>query len=309
MLVREGIAPENADKDVAFRTTYYFRVFDYCGLKKRVNFAATQSKVPLYTVMNDAMYRFTMTGKADTLFTDIHFESGTLKSYELDPLGSSPVYDPTTRRYVFGNPTDIARDAGEPKSSEGGAESGVGQSETKDPNAALKETLDKLNVTLNKFADNEEAKKLALKKVEETLKATFGPAPNIQCEDGKDPVRRGFQILGPEGWRTFNQDERLIMAMSTSAKPLTSVLRELSNRVLAAKESEQGRSLALLREQYRVLEADQALSPGFDLKQVDRTGCPQGVETKGDGDATKTGCSSIALRVKAIKDALGKEQP
>lgn len=56
----------------------------------------------------------------------------------------------------------------------------------------------------------------------------------ITCNSGM-PARRGFQILGPEGWRTFDQDERLILAMSTSGKPLLDALRDLSSRAMAQK--------------------------------------------------------------------------
>ncbi|MFC1747612.1 hypothetical protein ACFL2V_02270, partial [Pseudomonadota bacterium] len=34
MRVRDGDDPANIDKDVRFRTTYYFRVFDQCGMPK-----------------------------------------------------------------------------------------------------------------------------------------------------------------------------------------------------------------------------------------------------------------------------------
>ncbi|MCP3674938.1 MAG: hypothetical protein GY829_10785 [Gammaproteobacteria bacterium] len=44
----------------------------------------------------------------------------------------------------------------------------------------------------------------------------------------------GFLVLGPEGWRHFNPDERLILAMYTSAKPLISTMTELSSRMANA---------------------------------------------------------------------------
>ena len=46
------------------------------------------------------------------------------------------------------------------------------------------------------------------------------------------PTRRGFQILGPEGWRTFDQDERLLLAMTTDSQPLISTLKDISSRIL-----------------------------------------------------------------------------
>ena len=59
---------------------------------------------------------------------------------------------------------------------------------------------------------------------------------SIQCPEDA-PVRRGFQVLGPEGWRTFNQDERLMVAMSSSAEPLISTLKDVSNRVIRARDN------------------------------------------------------------------------
>ena len=45
MQVRTGNDPFNEDKDVAFRTTYYFRVFDYCTVKRIVD--GTDKKLSL----------------------------------------------------------------------------------------------------------------------------------------------------------------------------------------------------------------------------------------------------------------------
>lgn len=42
-----------------------------------------------------------MTGKAFSLFTNVHFESGILKSYEIDPLGANVVFDPENNRFHF----------------------------------------------------------------------------------------------------------------------------------------------------------------------------------------------------------------
>ena len=95
MLVREGDSPRHEDKDVAFRTTYYFRVFDYCagaGSSK-----AAYARVPRI----DSLYRFRMTGKASTIGKTIKFESGTLKSYQIDPFGAGVVYDKRTGQFRF----------------------------------------------------------------------------------------------------------------------------------------------------------------------------------------------------------------
>jgi len=67
-------------------------------------------------------------------------------------------------------------------------------------------------------------------------RASYSPNAGLACAGGL-PARRGYQVLGPEGWRTFNQDERLVLAMSNSGKPLLENLRDLSNRVMAQKTS------------------------------------------------------------------------
>jgi hypothetical protein len=81
--------------------------------------------------------------------------------------------------------------------------------------------------------------------------------------------RRGFQILGPEGWRTFDQDERLLMAMSSSAKPLIGMLNDLSNRVLNAKPNPSQTLLPLVQEQLRTREAIDAARSRAELEAAD----------------------------------------
>ncbi len=85
-----------------------------------------------------------------------------------------------------------------------------------------------------------------------------GGGESLECPD-KLFARRGFQVLGPEGWRTFDQDERLILAMSSSGKPLISTLNDLSNRVLNEQPSRNIALLELTRERLKVSEGERAL--------------------------------------------------
>jgi len=85
-----------------------------------------------------------------------------------------------------------------------------------------------------------------------------GLAPSIQCP-ADAPVQRGFQVLGPEGWRTFNQDERLLVAMSSSAAPIVSTLKDLSGRVLNARDNPEAELLPIAIEQKRLSEAGRTL--------------------------------------------------
>lgn len=101
--VRTGADPRYEDKEVAFRTTYYFRVFDYCGHNQHEKNQTVPS--------TNGLYRFKMTGKAKTSTNKIKFESGTLKSWEVDPLGASVVYDKDIGRHRFASEDETQSEA------------------------------------------------------------------------------------------------------------------------------------------------------------------------------------------------------
>ena len=99
MELRTGDDPDNVDKDVRFQSTYYFRVFEQCTPIQPAVLDNGDAYDPLFNpapssgtkpfVLNDSLYRFRMTGKAHPLFTTVKFESGTLKSWEIDPFGAT----------------------------------------------------------------------------------------------------------------------------------------------------------------------------------------------------------------------------
>lgn len=107
MGVRSGGEPRHEDDHVRFRTTYFFRVFDYCSSQ-----ILDQSN-PDYIreIKHDSLYRFKMTGKANSTFTKVVFESGTLKSYEIDPLGAKIAYDKKNEQFFFQSKAKTERDA------------------------------------------------------------------------------------------------------------------------------------------------------------------------------------------------------
>ncbi|WP_125781318.1 hypothetical protein [Pseudoalteromonas rubra] len=88
--VRKGADPKFQDDQVAFRNTYYFRVFDPCDTQQ-------ENKVPEF----QSLYRFVMTGKASTVANKIQFESGTLKSWEIDPFGANIGFDKATGQFKY----------------------------------------------------------------------------------------------------------------------------------------------------------------------------------------------------------------
>ena len=81
--------------------------------------------------------------------------------------------------------------------------------------------------------------------------------------------------MGPEGWRTFDPDERLIMAMHSSASPLTGALNELSQRVLKAHESEKESIIPLVEARLRVSQANRELDH---RQQSEKTGLARAKE-------------------------------
>lgn len=338
MHVREGISPSKQDDQVRFRTTYYFRVFDFCqdlngddvdvvkeaGVKGN-DVPATlnqdeepdpkkDGRTPRKRILSDSLYRFRMTGKASALFTKIHFESGTLSKSQIDPFGATIEYDSRANRFRFKSQArndeealyeDIWREIERLRT----LRSNLGDSEGK-----IKEAIDALllanfaklgpgrtilvtntdvaeldkNVKATAQAVNAAKSNSALTSgdagevgkatkrlgdllpklqdsVEAITKAQKTTANDVACANNL-PVRRGFQILGPEGWRTFDQDERLLMVMSTSAKPLVETLRELSDRVLQQESSERFTSEAVLRERVSVLRARREVDSSDDTE-------------------------------------------
>ena len=384
--VRAGIDPRHQDDDVRFRTTYYFRVFDACqGIVPReeprsdATGTFTKDNEGPYSIAIDSLYRFHMTGKADSLFSKIHFDSGTLHKSEIDPLGAAVVFDEQSGRFHFESREeteraaarnrqfdDLARllveydrlkvklkddkeeidDEGKQLLSEfqkairgqiiiiGGTnlQSVLTRMDAvENAKKALKELGDGLRVALaaakqviEQEAATEEAVKTAITTLGAVVASTASDAnraisglvtavlgTNVHIADalerandsktkteanevideidemvsaideavnqlGKFDVtsaakktlalelecgdaRRGFQILGPEGWRTFDQDERLILAMSSSAKPLIGALKELSSRVLNEQPSRSAMLLPLVEERLRIVRAERVL--------------------------------------------------
>lgn len=313
MQVGRATHPQSVDKDVRFRTTYYYRVFDYCWNKN----TGEQQIIP----ETDTLYRYRMTGKAHSLFSQVKFESGVLPAKMIDPFGTDVVYD----RDIGGfRVRDQAQAEQEAQRIRNAAEQGANRQAlaankeaawqrylhlraayeqlpalpatatdeqkataqrvrtdletamaqalatyTSDlavalppaDRAALDELTAKIDASLGQPRDEGTREELA--KVRQTL------AQLVELSEGATPLdaacprdalvrRRGFQIMGPEGWKTFDQDERLLMAMSTRAKPLIETLQEYSGRVLNSRVNPADALLPLVRENLVTVQAQQA---------------------------------------------------
>ncbi len=293
MQITEGINPANQDKDVRFRTTYYFRTYDICENKPNVQLPR-----------NDSLYRFRLTGKASSLFNDVHFESGSLDAAQIDPFGATVAYDDDNRSFYLKSPERVRRDALRNEQFDelerlieayGKVVSIVG-----DKNQESSEELQKIYLTqLEKALTNqlteidgpslssEEIRDVRLKQLFDSVRThlhlkqgvkdagkdvdgKLRPATSdniiamieiVEDPDPGDPdpkerfkkqltaivdlsgsgdgeycegLRRGFQVLGPQGWQPYDQDSRLLFAMSSTGAPLISTLRELSGRILSS---------------------------------------------------------------------------
>ena len=376
--VGEGADPFQVDKDVVFRTTYYFRVFDYCELKSSQGVG--NAVVPL----TDSLYRFRMTGKSKSFFSDVKFESGTLKAWEIDPFGVKVEFDKESKRYRVIPRHEVESDAQRVATLKNLNEAqsalfavrkeflDIFQDQINNNNESAKKILETIdNAIINGIkslnfgnqANSSDYKlellRLALKvvikqisEVDESLKAEMqkliplvdepfsandidairinepdyvkravdvlinksdelngvqissnaqlslsneefykpteniinslvsSPAysgPPIPCPENA-PVRRGFQVLGPEGWRTFDQDERLILAMSSSVQPLVSTLKKLSSRTFKAHDKRDAKLFPIALELKVVSEARHKLiseknKPDPDPKELANTIC------------------------------------
>lgn len=322
MLVREAGDPIHADEDVAFRTTYYFRVFDYCAIRDRLD--GNTVSVPL----NDTLYRFVMTGKSSTLFANIRFESGTLSAQEIEPFGSTVEYDKELGRFRFQSRQDVETEAKReralrsydrllalydqitgPKPEDDTVLNGLRtemvealksfiaefrQASGSSPGPRLRQiaegqiTATQLSVveedgkftipfsvrgpqpapqnfTLVLETQEDKTLKATLREERGAAVATLDTSRPIDCLRDRIPDRRGFQILGPEGWRTFDQDERLLMVMSTDAQPLIGTLKELSQRLIQSRAPTLAFQRVLPVERLRVANTKQSLdSPAPD---------------------------------------------
>ena len=86
---------------------------------------------------------------------------------------------------------------------------------------------------LNKITQNIKTLSNGITKLDQNiseLTKKIKDAPTIKqasCENDQ----HGFQVWGPQGMITFDQNKRLLLAMSSSAKPLISTLNELAARM------------------------------------------------------------------------------
>ena len=316
MHVTRGIDPRYINDDVRFRTTYYFRTFDFCwdaDVKLQQLNSDDAGGIPYRKIIpqTDTLYRYRMTGKADSTTTKVRFESGTLRKEEIAPFGKQIVFSEAGNGFYVRDMAEVRADAEQEKreatvwrkidrlkilhtqlKNDGSDENATIHDEIRKqiialirelaaPSSALtneqiaqvtqiiddqikQKTSESDNKKNNNSEQlNEEHNNLAEfnKELNAELKKKLNSGGNQLAFCSIDEkVRKGFQLMGPEGIKTFDQDERLVLAMSSSAKPLIEALQEYGSRILDSKVNATGQQLAVSQESLRALRARQALT-------------------------------------------------
>lgn len=308
MHITNGLDPRHVDDDVRFRTTYYFRTFDYCwDANVKVSQLADEKGDPTFyrkiIPQTDTLYRYRMTGKASALFSRIRFESGVLKANAIDPFGTQVSFSSEADGFVVRSHDEVKNladaaartesiradridrvwslitiykkiDPAETQlradtlakigtameklaTEDGGAAVGAQLSDLLQASKELKAgvadlsgrmaraetSAEKIQADLKSIADKAE---VSIKQIQE--RANINRLGD--CPVGEN-IRKGFQIMGPEGIKTFDQNDRLILAMSSSAQPLIETLQEYSGRIAASRVDVSAQLLAIANENLR----------------------------------------------------------
>ena len=298
MHVTRGIDPRYINDDVRFRTTYYFRTFDFCWdadvkLQQLNSDKAGEILYRKIIPQTDTLYRYRMTGKADSTTTKVRFESGTLRKEEIAPFGKQIVFSEAGNGFYVRDMAEVRADAEQEKreatvwrkidrlkmlhaqlKNDGSDENATIHDEIRKqiiaqirelaaPSSAL--TNEQIAQVKQIIEDQlkPQSPPLDEKKIESLVELNKGLNSGGNqlafCSIG-EKIRKGFQLMGPEGIKTFDQDERLVLAMSSSAKPLIEALQEYGSRILDSKANATGQQLAVSQESLRALRARQALT-------------------------------------------------
>lgn len=283
-----GDEPAYRDDDVRFRTTYYFRVVDSCQLNsgaEEKNYDTSRSPFRVketgkLKIVNDTLYRFRMSGKGSALFNQIHFESGVLRAEQIDPFGTAIVLDEVNNVFTVKSASSF-RDQDKRKAI---------QREI-DQLRELYRDLAKGKVTEPElFDDGSQSLRDAIKaKIQLLATATDISSPatsdagnqdlkkgqkTILCPEGR-PAKQSYLLYGPEGVRELDPDERLLMAMSSSSKPLIGMLQQLSGKQLRESQRLPSNTQEIANERAwifalkkKLTRAETALEPSIDLEEL-----------------------------------------
>jgi hypothetical protein len=243
MRVDLGEHPAHQDEQVRFRTTYYFRIADSCKVQEGKNQSGddkdyTKDQGPFKVrqsgklkIVSDSLYRFRMTGKASALFAKIRFESGVLRSEQIDPFGSQVALDKNTNTFRV-IPANAMRENVRREEIDREIDRLINLK--KRLNESGQKTHDDLIATMIenqiKLLGNENDSGVGSSKNATTGRSN-ATTTELLCPDGR-PTQRSYFLYGPEGVRRLDPDERLLMAMTSDSKPLIGMLQQLAGKSL-----------------------------------------------------------------------------
>jgi hypothetical protein len=308
MNVTNGLRPDNIDKEVRFRTTYYFRAFDYCW---KDDAALGRSTYRAIIPASDVVYRFRMTGKASGLANNIRFESGTLRKDDIEPFGKTIRYNAAAGAFQATTPEQVIAEIAQERADRAAA---AAAAERAGQRALAEKLLPTVEALVAKLPDGQEALTKAVADLSKAIDASVPPATPAAVQQaidvvkeqattiasaevkkavqgavatleanlktvsdrlallegskaaavlpgcgGTDFIQRGFEIMGPEGIRKLDPNERVVMAMYSSADPLIETLQEYSNHMLAGQTSPADRLLPLAQAAVRLGDARRAV--------------------------------------------------
>lgn len=302
--VDTGLEPQHLDEQVRFRTTYYFRVLEGCPIEKNIIDDLSErghfvkringNFVPL----NDSLYRFRMTGQAAALFNRIHFESGVLRKEQIDPFGSAVHFNTETNSFLP-TPADHLRaqakstatinetsrlrklfdqfktDANFSEASKQAFEAQLNEIiqnrlESIKANPLTSGTVDTISSTTPQDSTATQAR--ASSAAEEASQPTNrqdqtspkGEAsPKGRCNG--QPSLKKYYLLGPEGSKELDPNDRLLMALSVDSKPLIGMLQQISEHKFQSQETSLHLMEALLDERSRIFDAQRTISRMKDM--------------------------------------------
>ena len=251
--IDHGNEPETQDRMVRFRTTYFFRVVDSCNIDDGIDADSYHNAFGVFRVrkqgklkiVNDSLYRFRMTGKANALYSTIHFESGVLREEQIDPFGSTVKYNHETKSFRVQSSSQIR--------------------ETTRRDAILDEIkkLQALKTQLNDDHKNEIntliTAQLNLLAFENDSGSEQSRKENMLCPDGH-PIIQSYFLYGPEGVRKLDPDERLLMAMTIDSKPLIGMLQQLAGKQSQFQQSQPDSFRVIVSEQEKIFDSIQKLN-------------------------------------------------
>jgi len=274
MRVDLGEHPAHQDEQVRFRTTYYFRIVDSCDVQEgkaqsgdNATAYSTNSKPFMVRqsgklkIVSDSLYRYRMTGKASALFAKIRFESGILRSEQIDPFGSQVSLDKETNTFRVIPANDMRENARRENISDEikrltSLKRGLevdDREKNKDLIATLIENQIKLLGDENGSGLGSPKSRLGSPKNDKT-DGSNPATTELLCPDGR-PTQRSYSLYGPEGVRRLDPDARLLMAMTSDSKPLIGMLQQLAGKSLHGQQVHENEWKDIVGERARISSA------------------------------------------------------